>query len=86
MRVGLIQQRAVRYSEWTWEIRIRTNENLSKKWSEIQKEPKMPKCTLRAISLKVEKLFPKYSKIAAILIIAKEDEDLVFEFKPNNPS
>lgn len=82
----MFEQVAVGFREWTWEIKIRTDENSSKKWNEIQREPKTPRCTLRTISLKVEKLFPKYPNIVAVLITAKEDTDLVFEFKQNGSS
>jgi hypothetical protein len=82
----LIQQEAVRSSQWTWKIKVRTIEDSSKKWDQIEMEPKEVRCTLRTISSKVEKLFPKHPKIASVLITAKEDEDLSFEFKSNVPS
>jgi len=78
----MVQEAAIEQTKWSWEIRVKTNEDLSKKWYEIEKEPRVIKCSLRTISLKIEKLFPKHPNIAGVLITAKEDEDLVFEFVP----
>lgn len=76
-----IQEAAIKHSEWTWEIKIRTKDDLAKDWNQIQKEPKSPKCTFYLIAKKIRELILKYPKIISILLVAKEDQDLVFEFK-----
>lgn len=74
-----IQEKAIKSTEWTWEIRIRTDDNLEKDWSEIKKEPRTPKCSYDLIYKKCEELISKYPNILSIFLVAKEDPDLTLE-------
>jgi len=68
--------------KWRWTIKISYDEN--KKWGEIKEEPKNPHCTIKTIVNSTKKLLEKYPSIFAILIIAKEDNDLRFVIDRNS--
>jgi tRNA(Ile2) C34 agmatinyltransferase TiaS len=77
-----IQTEINKTSKWTWEIRVLTTPNYEKAWSDIEPEPKLPCCTLGAIKISCEKLLQKYPAIVAILVVAKENSKLIFQFSP----
>lgn len=67
-------------SEWTWEIRVLTKTNFQESWASIKPEPKTPCCTVMVIKKKCQQLLDKYPEIVSILIVAKENPKLVFQF------
>jgi len=75
-----IQTEVNKTAEWTWEIRVLTKTNFENSWSDIEPEPKLPCCTVDTIKKKCEELLRKYPSIVSILVIAKENSKVVFQF------
>lgn len=74
-----IQEDINRKAEWTWEVRIKTEDDIEKDWNQIKKEPRSPKCNYKTITKKCEELITKYPNIVSIFLVAKEDPDLTLE-------
>lgn len=75
-----IQEGIDKTSPWTWEIRIITKTNFEESWEKVKPEPKTPCCTIYSIKKKCQELLDKYPTIVSILIVAKENPKLVFQF------
>jgi hypothetical protein len=75
-----IQTEINRTSIWTWEIRVLTKTNFENSWSDIKPEPKLPCCTVNAITNKCKELLERYPSIVSIMVVAKENRTLVFQF------
>ncbi len=75
-----IQEGINRSAQWTWEIRILTKTNFEDSWENVKPEPKTPCCTSDIIKNKCQELLKKYPSIVSILIVAKENPKLVFQF------
>lgn len=65
---------------WTWEIRVLTDIDFEGNWSEIKPEPKSPCCTSITIEKKCKELLNRYPAIISILVKAKENPKLFFQF------
>ena len=75
-----IQTEANNNSEWTWEIRVHTEDNFEEPWDSMNPEPKQPCCNVYTIKKKCKELLQKYPAIVAILVVAKENSKLIFQF------
>lgn len=66
---------------YVWEIRVRTKDNCEKEWSQIEKEPTSPCCTLEDISSNCARLLEKYPAIVSIQVSnpgSKNEKSYIF--------
>jgi|WetSurMetagenome_2_1015567.scaffolds.fasta_scaffold1404836_1 hypothetical protein len=65
---------------WNWEIRVLAETDFVDSWLDVKPEPTIPCCTVSVIKKKCEELLKKYPSIVSIMIVAKENRKLVFQF------
>ncbi len=65
---------------WTWEIRVLAKTDFADSWADVEPEPNLPSCTVTNIKKKCEELLKKYPSIVSIMVVAKENRKLVFQF------
>jgi tRNA(Ile2) C34 agmatinyltransferase TiaS len=75
-----LQDEVDKNGKWTWEIRVITATNFETNWSDIKPEPKTPCCNVFTIKRSCGELLKKYPAIVSILVTAKEDRKMLFEF------